>query len=198
MSEGIVYILTNAAMPGFIKIGLTQQDDVSRGTAKVPERGELMRRLIPCVLLWTLAACSEPVDKEQEFLNSRAEMAAAETARLAAEKAATPPTEMAVSLSERDQGRICRAAIATVMGRDPSVIRVIGSQSGIVDVRYTRDDGTIWTNRCRVEAGRVTWAAVENNRPGRWRTEDSITYRIEGDEITITESMMGTQTFTLP
>ena len=29
MSEGIVYILTNAAMPGFIKIGLTQQDDVS-------------------------------------------------------------------------------------------------------------------------------------------------------------------------
>jgi hypothetical protein len=29
VSEGIVYILTNAAMPGFIKIGLTQQDDVS-------------------------------------------------------------------------------------------------------------------------------------------------------------------------
>jgi hypothetical protein len=29
LSQGIVYILTNAAMPGFIKIGLTQQDDVS-------------------------------------------------------------------------------------------------------------------------------------------------------------------------
>lgn len=29
MSAGIVYILTNAAMPGYIKIGLTQQDDVA-------------------------------------------------------------------------------------------------------------------------------------------------------------------------
>lgn len=29
MTEGYVYILTNAAMPGYIKIGLTQQDDVA-------------------------------------------------------------------------------------------------------------------------------------------------------------------------
>jgi hypothetical protein len=29
MAEGFVYLLTNAAMPGFIKIGLTQQNDVA-------------------------------------------------------------------------------------------------------------------------------------------------------------------------
>ena len=29
MSEGFVYVLTNAAMPGYVKIGLTQQDDVA-------------------------------------------------------------------------------------------------------------------------------------------------------------------------
>lgn len=29
MSAGLVYILTNAAMPGYIKIGMTQQDDVA-------------------------------------------------------------------------------------------------------------------------------------------------------------------------
>ncbi len=29
MSAGIVYILTNAAMPGYVKIGLTRQNDVS-------------------------------------------------------------------------------------------------------------------------------------------------------------------------
>lgn len=29
MSEGIVYILTNAAMPAYIKVGMTQQDDVA-------------------------------------------------------------------------------------------------------------------------------------------------------------------------
>lgn len=28
MSEGFVYILTNEAMPGYVKIGLTTQDDV--------------------------------------------------------------------------------------------------------------------------------------------------------------------------
>lgn len=30
MSEGFVYILTNAAMPGYVKIGLTRQDDVAQ------------------------------------------------------------------------------------------------------------------------------------------------------------------------
>jgi hypothetical protein len=29
VSEGFVYILTNAAMPGYIKVGLTRQDDVA-------------------------------------------------------------------------------------------------------------------------------------------------------------------------
>jgi hypothetical protein len=29
MSEGYVYVLTNAAMPGYVKIGLTRQDDVA-------------------------------------------------------------------------------------------------------------------------------------------------------------------------
>lgn len=30
MADGIVYILTNEAMPGFVKIGLTQSDDISQ------------------------------------------------------------------------------------------------------------------------------------------------------------------------
>ena len=29
MSEGWVYLVTNEAMPGYVKIGLTQQDDVT-------------------------------------------------------------------------------------------------------------------------------------------------------------------------
>jgi len=39
MSSGIVYILTNAAMPGYIKIGMTQQNDVA-------DLGDYHRQLI--------------------------------------------------------------------------------------------------------------------------------------------------------
>lgn len=32
-----------------------------------------------------------------------------------------------------------------------SIIRVINDAGGITRVRYTRDDGTVWTNECRVD-----------------------------------------------
>ena len=30
MSEGIVYVITNPAMPGFVKVGITMQDDLRK------------------------------------------------------------------------------------------------------------------------------------------------------------------------
>lgn len=148
--------------------------------------------------LLLVAACSDsgPTDAEVAEQAERRAVAAAYDA--AAFAAAQPPTPAPVTLSQNDQGRVCRASIATVMGRDPSIIRVVANDGNVVSVRYTRDDGTVWNSRCRVEAGRVTWAAIENGRPGRWRTEDRITYVVDGDQITITESMMGTETYTIP
>ncbi|MBI2260282.1 MAG: hypothetical protein HYU62_01255 [Caulobacterales bacterium] len=120
-------------------------------------------------------------------------MAAARTV----DAAKAEPEVAPVAMTAKDMGRVCRAAIATVMGRDPSIIRVTATNGNIVDVRYTRDDGTVWSNRCRVESGRVTWAAIENGQPGRWRTEDNITFSADGDQITVTESIMGTETYTV-
>ena len=143
-----------------------------------------------------LGACS-PANEPQQS----ADPVVAANDAAADAMAAAPATDSAeaapVAMTTKDMGRVCRAAIATVMGRDPSIIRVTGTNGNIVDVRYTRDDGTIWSNRCRVESGRVTWAAIENGQPGRWRTEDNITFSADGDQITVTESIMGTETYTV-
>ena len=87
-----------------------------------------------------------------------------------------------------EASEICRAAIASVMGRDPSIMR-----TRVVDniqyVSYVRpDDGKVWTYRCRLEGNRVVWAGEQ----GRWRTHPSdevITYELSpgGKSVQITE-----------
>lgn len=90
------------------------------------------------------------------------------------------------------KGRICRAAIASLNGRDPAIIRVLSASDGIYRVRYTRDDGTVWTNECRVaDNGFAEWRAVQNGQPGRWRDEDTIRYSVAGDSISIKTYMGG-------
>lgn len=76
-------------------------------------------------------------------------------------------------------------------GRDPAIIRVISADQGIHRVRYTRDDGTVWTNECRVGDGTVEWRAVLDGQPGRWRTEDTIRFTVDGPTIHIQSFMYG-------
>jgi predicted NAD/FAD-dependent oxidoreductase len=92
------------------------------------------------------------------------------------------PVEIA-ALSNADQGRACRAAIASVMGREPSIIRIVSRADDVVRVGYTRDDGTKWQNECRVTGNKVEWRTYENGRSGRWRTEDSITVTLKGGDV---------------
>lgn len=152
-------------------------------------------RLIWIAFPLALGACSSP--QQQEALEPTSGPDAVAPVALAAPKPVMPEPEP-VALSSGDMGRVCRAAIGTVMGRDPAIIRVTSTNGNIVAVRYTRDDGTVWSSQCRVEPGKVTWAGIENGTPGRWRNEDSITYSLDGDRITVTESMMGTETYTIP
>jgi hypothetical protein len=117
---------------------------------------------------------------------SDADAAAADAAAMAdLQKAEASP------LTAEDKGRVCRAAIASLNGRDPAIIRVISTSDDIHRVRYTRDDGTVWTNECRVGEGTAEWRMVENGQPGRWRTEDTIRFTVDGSTISINTFMGG-------
>ena len=105
-------------------------------------------------------------------------------------KIQAPPPDV---LSDGELGRVCRATIAALMGRDPSIIQVDRLSGGIAYTSYSRpSDGSIWKNRCRVEGDRVIWSAVDLNGPGtgpgRWRThplDETITYTIDGAQVSI-------------
>ncbi|WP_133244872.1 hypothetical protein [Caulobacter radicis] len=95
-----------------------------------------------------------------------------------------------------DPARVCRAAIAALMGRDPAIIKVVRSAGGVVDTRYVRPtDGTVWKNRCRISGNRVEWAAYQGGALGRWRSEDVITYSVSGGRIRVVGSSYGEQMF---
>lgn len=154
-----------------------------------------MKRIIALTALTTIAGCSqEPAPTPSEVSADEAfavAMAAADVAAEENDAAPAPKIETVVALSNADKGRVCRAAIASLMGRDPSIIRVISASGGIHRVRYTRDDGTVWTNECRVGNGTAEWRAFDNGQPGRWRNEDTIRFTLDGSTINIQSFMSG-------
>jgi hypothetical protein len=85
------------------------------------------------------------------------------------------------------QEQICKAAIGTIMRRDPSTIKISKTEAGVTYLSYVREnDGTNWAYRCKLENEKIIWATDT----GRWRThpEDSvITYSETAQEIKIVE-----------
>ena len=83
---------------------------------------------------------------------------------------------------------ICRAGIASIMGRDPSIMKV-RPEADFLWVTYTRpSDKMDWSYRCRVSGNRIEWA----DETGNWRTKpDSnlVTFEIVngGKAIKVTE-----------
>lgn len=73
-------------------------------------------------------------------------------------------------------GQICAAALAMLFGRDPSTMTIVSDSARLARVKYMRSDQTTWTNECRLTDRTVTWRAIGADGPGRWRTEDVITY----------------------
>jgi hypothetical protein len=76
---------------------------------------------------------------------------------------------------------ICRAAIASITGRDPRIMRITRINGDTLFLSYLRPiDNFIWDYRCRIEGNRVIWAS----EPGRWREgpkDDKVSFEIIGD-----------------
>ena len=88
---------------------------------------------------------------------------------------------------------ICRAAIASITGRDPRIMRITRIDGDILFLSYVRPiDNFVWDYRCRIEGNRVIWAS----EPGRWReapTDARISFDVvgEGRQLRITDDHGG-------
>jgi len=62
--------------------------------------------------------------------------------------------------------RICRAAIAAIMARDPAMIRADVATGGYVSLHYrSPSHDSRWSYKCKIEGNRVLWGKLG----GRWR-----------------------------
>jgi len=93
-------------------------------------------------------------------------------------------------LSESDQAFVCRAAIAEIMGRPIGIIEA-ERRGDVFWTTYIRpDDGTRWTNVCRLDGDNIVWASVNDGEIGRWRTDPldgEVIFVLDDAGVTITE-----------
>jgi hypothetical protein len=75
---------------------------------------------------------------------------------------------------------ICRTALASIMGRDPKLVRVTRTTDDVLFLSYVRPlDNFVWDYRCKIRGNRVIWAS----EPGRWREgpkDDKVFFEIVG------------------
>lgn len=94
--------------------------------------------------------------------------------------------------AEANVGQICKAAAATMFGRDHKIMKLDKVASDIAYVHYIRkDDGTRWAIKCKLIGDQVMWASDNPDSSGRWRNDpaDSVVkFTINGKKVTITEN----------
>lgn len=94
--------------------------------------------------------------------------------------------------AEANVGQVCKAAAASMFGRDHKIMKLDKIESGIAYVHYIRkNDGTRWAIKCKLINDQVMWASNNPDSSGRWRDhpEDSIVkYSVDGKKMTITET----------
>ena len=76
--------------------------------------------------------------------------------------------------------QICRAAIATIMHKDVSIVSASGE--GVIAVSYRSD--SLQKFKCRLEGARVMWGSAD----GRWRNhslDEKVMWEAIGDTLVI-------------
>lgn len=82
---------------------------------------------------------------------------------------------------------VCKAGIATVMGKPPRIISAGKSDGSIHNLFYYRqNDHTRWDFRCKLRSDRIIWAT--DTGPWRNRSGDPIVeFAIEDNRIAVAE-----------
>jgi hypothetical protein len=87
---------------------------------------------------------------------------------------------MADAAASFEPEAICRTALASIMGRDPKIVRVTLIAGDVLFLSYVRPiDNFVWDYRCKIQGNRVVWAS----EPGRWREDpkdDKVFFEIVG------------------
>lgn len=93
----------------------------------------------------------------------------------------------AESASSVTKSQICKAGVATVMGRDPNIMRIDRAALGVVYLSYVRgDDGSLWSYKCKIDGSLIIWGSDT----GRWRdnlADPTVTYRVQSETIQVEE-----------
>jgi hypothetical protein len=84
--------------------------------------------------------------------------------------------------------QICKATIAKLMGKKPSIIKIDKTSGNVIYLSYIRPfDGSHWAYRCKLEGSTAIWASDV----GRWRTgiyDSTLTFSANKNNLKITES----------
>jgi hypothetical protein len=105
-----------------------------------------------------------------------------------------PPWSKAKPTAPFTEAQVCRAAIASMMGHSPSIVKARPGPIGEFSLSYRRpSDGSEWENKCRLSGDRVHWGTKD----GRWRlhpADSKLHFAITGSgssaKLTITEAYL--------
>jgi len=101
---------------------------------------------------------------------------------------ASTPEPLIADTTQSDAENVlaCRAFAASFGGYDLEIIEGLTATDGYARASYVRPlDRSKWAYACKFEGDRLIWAADENGRLGRWRTEENIQYIITESNVTI-------------
>jgi len=83
--------------------------------------------------------------------------------------------------------QICKATVAKVMGKAPSIIKIDKVSGNVTHLSYIRqNDGSHWALRCKLEGSTAIWATGTD----RWRTgqyDSKITFSVNKQTLNISE-----------
>ena len=81
--------------------------------------------------------------------------------------------------------QVCKAGIATVMGRVPANMNTDRVQNDVIYISYRRaNDGSHWVYKCKLEGERIIWGSDN----GRWRTHEAdskVIFNVKSDVINV-------------